>query len=186
MRNHHCLEYRVRVKARGKIRKNTRVPFGLPGVLLIRTTSGLLRKLPSITAAGGLDCARINSADSGLGANLGILITAMGPDRVCGQMPVDERTRQPYGLLHGGASVSLAETLGSIASHMVATVRGKRAVGLEINANHVGMATEGWVFGVASPIHLGRTTHVWHTEIRREDGGLVSVGRLTTALIDAT
>lgn len=144
-----------------------------------------MEKLRAITLGGGLDCARINSNGSGLGARLGILITAMGPDRICGQMPVDERTRQPYGLLHGGASVSLAETLGSIASHLVAAPQNKRAVGLEINANHVGMATEGWVYGQATPLHLGRTTHVWQTEIRRADGGLVSVGRLTTALINA-
>jgi 1,4-dihydroxy-2-naphthoyl-CoA hydrolase len=98
-------------------------------------------------------------------------------------MPVDHRTRQPYGLLHGGASVALAETLGSVASAFVVDRRQYNAVGLEINANHLRGVREGFVTGIARPLHLGKTTHVWDIRIYDEKEKLVCVSRLTVAII---
>jgi 1,4-dihydroxy-2-naphthoyl-CoA hydrolase len=93
--------------------------------------------------------------------HLGIKFTEVGEDFLKATMPVDERTRQPYGLLHGGASVALAETLGSIGSALVIDTELYNCVGLEVNANHIRSASEGLVTGIASPIHLGNSTHVW-------------------------
>jgi len=98
-------------------------------------------------------------------------------------MPVDDRTRQPYGLLHGGASAALAETLGSVASAYVIDREKYICVGLEINANHVRGAREGWVYGTAIPLHLGKTTHVWDIKIVDEREKLVCVSRLTVAIL---
>ncbi len=98
-------------------------------------------------------------------------------------MPVDERTKQPYGLLHGGASCALAETVGSVASAMVVDHSKFLCVGIEINANHVRSAKEGWVFGKATPLHIGSSTHVWDIRITNEDDQLVCVSRLTVAII---
>ena len=113
---------------------------------------------------------------------LGIVFTAIGPDWLSATMPVDARTRQPHGLLHGGASVLLAETLGSTAGG-ICVPDGQRVVGIEINANHLRGVREGIVSGTARPLHLGRSTQVW--EIRIEDGAgrLVCVSRLTLAVI---
>ncbi|MFC4727458.1 hotdog fold thioesterase [Coralloluteibacterium thermophilus] len=122
------------------------------------------------------------SRDTAIAA-LGIELTEVGPDFLRGRMPVDARTRQPYGLLHGGASVLLAETLGSTAGGLAAA-EGHGVVGLEINANHVRAVREGWVVGTARPQHVGRTTQLW--EIRIEDeasGKLVCVSRITLAVI---
>ncbi|MFY0600623.1 MAG: hotdog fold thioesterase [Cyclobacteriaceae bacterium] len=99
------------------------------------------------------------------------------------KMPVNEKTRQPFGLLHGGASVVLAETLGSISSNLVID-QNKIAVGLEINANHLRSVKEGFVYGKASPIHIGRSTHVWTIEISDEQDNLVCISRLTVSIID--
>jgi len=100
------------------------------------------------------------------------------------RMPVDHRTHQPFGLLHGGASVVLAETLGSVASFLLLTDPQKQqAVGLEINANHLRGVREGWVYGRVTPIHTGRTTHVWDIRITDEQKRLVCVSRLTVAVI---
>ena len=122
------------------------------------------------------------SADTAM-ASLGIVFTEIGPDYVRGTMPVDARTHQPYGLLHGGASVLLAETLGSSAGNLCAPP-GKRCVGMEINANHVGGIRDGHVVGTARPLHLGHSSQVW--EIRIEDaanGRLVCISRLTLAVV---
>ncbi|MGN6153223.1 MAG: hotdog fold thioesterase [Lysobacteraceae bacterium] len=122
------------------------------------------------------------SADTAM-ASLGIVFTEVGPDYVRGTMPVDPRTHQPYGLLHGGASVLLAETLGSSAGNLCAPP-GKRCVGMEINANHVGGIRDGHVVGTARPLHLGQTSQVW--EIRIEDaasGRLICISRLTLAVV---
>lgn len=144
-----------------------------------------MKKQQSITRYGGADLARVNApGGQGLGVALGIRITAVGPGLVCGEMPVDGRTRQPYGLLHGGASVSLAETLGSIGSHFLVRQEGRRAVGVEINANHVGAAREGMVFGEARPLHAGRGLHVWQIHIRDANQRLISTSRLTTYILD--
>ena len=117
-------------------------------------------------------------------AHVGIVVTEVGEDYICGKMPVDHRTTQPFGLLHGGASVVLAETLGSIASGLVADARTKKCVGLEINANHIRSATEGFVYGIAKAVHLGRTTHIWDIRIVNEAQKLVCVCRLTMAILD--
>jgi len=100
-------------------------------------------------------------------------------------MPVDDRTQQPFGLLHGGASVALAETVASLAAIMNIDIQKFRAVGLEINANHIRAKTEGTVKGTATPIHIGRTTHVWKIEIVDESDRLVCVSRCTMAIISA-
>ena len=115
-------------------------------------------------------------------AHLGIEFIEIGPDVLRARMPVDHRTLQPYGLLHGGASVTLAETLGSSASALC--VDGDKAVvGIEINANHVRGAKSGWVIGAARALHIGRSTHVWDIRIENEEGKLVCVSRLTVAII---
>jgi 1,4-dihydroxy-2-naphthoyl-CoA hydrolase len=113
----------------------------------------------------------------------GIEITEVGDDWVKGRMPVDARTRQIYGILHGGASCVLAETLGSMASGMVVDSSKYRIAGLEINANHVRSVSEGWVEGIARPLHLGRTTHIWDIRISNAEGKLVCISRLTTAVL---
>ncbi len=116
-------------------------------------------------------------------ATLGITFTAVGDDFLEGRMPVDERTVQPMGILHGGASVLLAETLGSCAaSHCVDPVR-EACVGLDINANHLRTVRSGAVTGRATPIHVGRTTQVWAIDIRDEQERRVCVARLTMAVI---
>jgi 1,4-dihydroxy-2-naphthoyl-CoA hydrolase len=116
---------------------------------------------------------------------LGIRVTAVGDDWLQGTMPVDHRTRQPYGLLHGGASVALAETLGSVAAMLTLDPGCERAVGLDINANHVRGVREGVVTGTARPLHLGRSTQVWEIRIENEAGQLVCVSRLTMAVVPA-
>ena len=114
---------------------------------------------------------------------IGIAVTEIGDDYVRGTMPVDARTHQPYGLLHGGASVSLAETLGSLGAMMCADARTQLAVGLDVNANHVRGVTDGIVTGTARPIHLGRTTQVWEIRIEDEQQRLVCIARLTVAIV---
>jgi 1,4-dihydroxy-2-naphthoyl-CoA hydrolase len=115
--------------------------------------------------------------------HLGIEFTEVGEDFLKGRMPVDDRTRQPYGLLHGGASVALAETLGSVGAAMVVDHHRFNAVGLEINANHVRGVREGYVTGVARPLHIGKTTQVWEIRITDERDKLTCVSRITVAII---
>ncbi len=115
---------------------------------------------------------------------LGIEITDFGPDYFCGKMPVDHRTVQPYGSLHGGASAVLAESLGSIAGGMKVNRDTQTVVGVEINCNHLRSARDGWVYGKATPVKIGRKIHVWNIEIKNEDDKLVAVSRLTLAVID--
>jgi 1,4-dihydroxy-2-naphthoyl-CoA hydrolase len=124
-------------------------------------------------------------ATRGLADKLGIEIVELTPTRVVATMPVDDRTQQPFGLLHGGASVALAETVASLAAIMNIDIQKFRAVGLEINANHIRAKTEGTVKGTATPIHIGRTTHVWKIEIVDESDRLVCVSRCTMAIISA-
>lgn len=113
---------------------------------------------------------------------LGIAFTEIGPDYLRATMPVDARTHQPYGLLHGGASVLLAETLGSSAGGLCAP-DGHGVVGIEINANHLRGVRSGLVTGTARPLHVGRSTHVWEIRIEDEAGRLVCVSRLTLAVV---
>lgn len=118
-----------------------------------------------------------------MGEYIGIEWVELGNDFLKARMPVDNRTKQPYGLLHGGASCVLAETIGSVASAMVVDHNRFACVGLEINANHVRSATSGFVTGIASPLHLGANTHVWDIKIYDEIQKLVCVSRLTVAII---
>ena len=121
--------------------------------------------------------------DGTMGAHLGIAFTEVGENYLKASMPVDERTRQPYGLLHGGASVALAETLGSVGSALVINPDEFYCVGLEINANHIRGVREGFVYGTALPLHLGNSTHVWDIKIHDEKEKLVCVSRLTVAIL---
>jgi 1,4-dihydroxy-2-naphthoyl-CoA hydrolase len=116
--------------------------------------------------------------------HLGIEYLEVGEDFLKARMPVDRRTHQPYGILHGGASVVLAETLGSLGAYLCVDPERKRAVGLEINANHLRPVSEGWVTGVAKPIHLGRTTQLWEIRIFNDQQKLVCISRHTVAVID--
>jgi 1,4-dihydroxy-2-naphthoyl-CoA hydrolase len=120
-----------------------------------------------------------------LAEHLGIEFTEKGEDYLVARLPVDARTVQPFRLLHGGASVALAETMGSIASWLTLPADSTQsAVGLEINANHLRAVRSGWVYGRATPIHLGRRTHVWEIRITDESQKPVCVSRLTVMLID--
>lgn len=108
----------------------------------------------------------------------------IGPDFLKMKMPVNKKTRQPYGLLHGGASCALAETIGSIASAMVIDTNQYACTGLEINANHIRSATDGFVWATAKPLHLGKSTHVWDIKILDDKDKLICVSRLTVAILD--
>lgn len=114
---------------------------------------------------------------------LGIRITEVGADFLRGTLPVDERTRQPFGLLHGGASVALAETLGSLAGWLCRPDDGSNVVGIEINANHLKGMREGVVTGTAKPLHIGNSTQVWEIRIENDAGALVCISRLTLAVV---
>jgi 1,4-dihydroxy-2-naphthoyl-CoA hydrolase len=116
--------------------------------------------------------------------HIGIEFTEIGPDYLRARMPVDGRTLQPFGILHGGASVALAETLGSTAAALVVDRTKQRVVGQEINANHVRAASEGYVIGTARPVHLGRRSHVWEIRIADEKDRLVCISRITMYVLD--
>ena len=127
---------------------------------------------------------RINdSIQNTMTSTIGIEITDIGNDFICGRMPVDERTTQPFGLLHGGASVALAETLGSIGGGIKVYSNNETVVGIEINANHLKSARDGWVYGKATPIRIGKKIQVWDIRITNESDELVCVSRLTLAVI---
>ncbi len=115
--------------------------------------------------------------------HLGIEFTEVGDDFLTARMPVDRRTIQPYGLLHGGASVLLAETVGSAAAHCCIDGSAWLTVGIEINANHVRGVREGWVHGTSRPLHLGRTTQLWEIRIVDDAARLVCVSRLTIGIV---
>ena len=121
------------------------------------------------------------ACDNTLVQCLGIEFTEIGEDFVEARMPVDERTMQPMGLLHGGASAALAETLGGAGAYL-AVPEGTICLGLEINANHLRPVPRGWVIGRATPIHIGRSTQVWNIAIRDEQGNLICISRLTVAV----
>jgi len=127
---------------------------------------------------------RINdSIQNTMTSTIGIEITDIGNDFICGKMPVDERTTQPFGLLHGGASAALAETLGSIGGGIKVYSNNETVVGIEINANHLKSVRNGWVYGKATPIRIGKKIQVWNIEITNEDDDLICVSRLTLAVI---
>ncbi len=127
---------------------------------------------------------QLNRLNSGtMSESIGIELTEVGEDYLKGKMPVDSRTVQPYGILHGGASAALAETLGSIAGMLVLDSEKEYCVGMEINANHIRSVRGGYVYGTAKPIHVGRKTQVWEIRIEDDGGKLVCISRLTLAVI---
>ena len=131
-----------------------------------------------------VDLDRINSWNRNtLVEHLGMRVTEVGDDFVRGTMPVDARTHQPFGLLHGGASVALAESLGSLAANLTLDNAREIAVGLDINANHVRAVTGGIVTGCARMLHIGRTTQVWEIRIEDSEQRLVCISRLTMAVV---
>lgn len=131
-----------------------------------------------------VDLAQLNAHSANtLMAHLDIRITAVDEDSLSGSMPVDARTHQPFGLLHGGASAALAETLGSTAANLCCDPARERTVGLEINANHVRAVHSGEVYGTARPLHLGRSTQVWDIRIVDAQQRLVCISRLTCAVV---
>lgn len=131
-----------------------------------------------------VDLAAVNAhAADTLVSNLGIVFSEAGEDWLRGTMPVDARTVQPYGILHGGASVALAETLGSVAGNLCVDTTREMVVGLEINANHVRAMRGGTVTGTARALHVGRSTQLWEIRIENDDGKLVCVSRLTLAVV---
>jgi 1,4-dihydroxy-2-naphthoyl-CoA hydrolase len=117
-----------------------------------------------------------------MGEQLGIEWVELGEDFIKARMPVDHRTKQPYGLLHGGASVALAETLGSVGAALSVDPARYIAVGMEINANHIRSVRDGFVIGTTRPVHRGATTQVWEIRIEDERGKLVCISRLTVAI----
>lgn len=124
-----------------------------------------------------------NWGENSMGHHLGMEWVELGPDYLRLRMPVDNRTRQPYGYLHGGASAALAETIGSVASALVIDLSKFICMGMEINANHVRAVKEGFVTATARPLHLGGTSHVWDIKIHDEKDKLVCVSRLTVAIL---
>ena len=131
-----------------------------------------------------LDIAQLNEfTPATMGHHLGMEWVEIGDDYLSLRMPVDERTKQPYGLLHGGASCALAETVGSVASHLVIDPAKFICVGLEINANHIRSAREGFVTAKAIPLHLGSSTHIWDIKIHDDQEKLICVSRLTVAIL---
>lgn len=116
--------------------------------------------------------------------HLSIDFVEIGENFLKGRMPVDHRTKQAYGILHGGASAAMAETLGSVGSNMVVDQSKYTCVGMEINSNHLRPAKDGYVFGIAKPFHLGKRNHVWGIEITNEEGKQICVSRLTIAVVE--
>ena len=123
------------------------------------------------------------SAQNTMLSALGIEITDMGEDFICGKMPVDHRTKQPFGLLHGGASVALAETLGSIGGESKVDNTNETVVGIAINANHLKSIRDGWVFGKATPLKISKKIQVWEIKITNEDNELICISCLTLAVV---
>jgi 1,4-dihydroxy-2-naphthoyl-CoA hydrolase len=128
---------------------------------------------------------QLNQLNKGnMGEHLGIEATEISSEYICARMPVDHRTKQPFGLLHGGASVVLAETLGSFAASVSVDLEKYQCVGLEINANHIRSVKEGYVYGKATALHVGRQTQVWEIRITNEAGQLVCISRITIAVLE--
>lgn len=130
--------------------------------------------------------AQLNAPSPTLTTHLGIEFIEIGPDFLRARMPVDQRTHQPMGLLHGGASVALAETIGSVGAYLLVNMKTQAVVGLEINANHVRAVRDGFVIATAKPTHIGRTTQIWEIRITDEADKLVCISRFTVAVLDKT
>lgn len=132
-----------------------------------------------------VDLTALNTLNqSSLAGHLGIEFVEVGDNFLTAKMPVDERTKQPFGILHGGASAALAETVGSVAATLCIDMSQQYAVGLDINANHLRPVKAGHVYGTARPVHLGRRTHVWQINITDEAQKLVCISRLTLMIVD--
>jgi 1,4-dihydroxy-2-naphthoyl-CoA hydrolase len=144
------------------------------------------RPLNTYISQAPTDLVQLNRhCQKGIERVLGIRITAMGPDFLCGEMPVDERTHQPFGVLHGGASIVLAETLGSLASFLVASDEpGTRVAGIEVSGSHVWSVRSGIVTGIARPVRLGRSLHFWRIDLRDQGKNLCCSARLTVKVGD--
>ena len=140
------------------------------------TSNGIWHHRPTL--------AQLNAAKNTMIEHLGIEMIELGDDFITARMPVDHRTHQPFGLLHGGASVTLAETLGSTGAMLSVDPAKYNVVGLEINANHVRGVRDGWVIGTARPLHRGRTTQLWEIRIADTADKLVCISRLTIAVIE--
>ncbi|MAB25006.1 MAG: esterase [Pseudomonadales bacterium] len=132
---------------------------------------------------GKVDLAALNAPKEDINTLLDVRIEDYGDDWITASMPVDKRTHQPYGILHGGASVVLAESLGSMASYLCIDSSRFYCVGLEVNANHLKAVKSGRVTAIAKPVHLGRTTHVWDIRLSNEEGALTCIARLTMAVV---
>jgi 1,4-dihydroxy-2-naphthoyl-CoA hydrolase len=144
----------------------------------------LAAKSPSF-ASNGVTTDILNQlSKNNMVEHLGIVFTEVGEDHISATLPVDNRTHQPFGLLHGGASVTLAETLGSVAASLCVDQNKQFCVGLEINANHIKSARDGFVTGTTRPIHIGKKTQVWEIKIVNPQNELVSISRITMAVID--
>lgn len=137
---------------------------------------------PIWKTAATLESIADNARDT-MVTHLGIEFLELGPDYLRARMPVDMRTHQPFGLLHGGASVALAETLGSIGANLCLERPDQAGVGLEINANHIRSVRSGWVYGTARPLHIGGSTQVWEIRIEDEKERPVCISRLTMAIV---
>ncbi|PWJ40871.1 hotdog fold thioesterase [Sediminitomix flava] len=131
-----------------------------------------------------LTAEKLNDNHNNMVGHIGIKFTEVSDGCLKATMPVDHRTKQPMGLLHGGASAVLAETLGSVGALCYIDMATQAPVGLEINCNHIKSAREGFVTGTATPIHLGKRTHVWEIKIHDEDENLICISRMTVAIID--
>ena len=118
-----------------------------------------------------------------MATTIGLELTDVGKDYVCGKIPIDKRTIQPFGFLHGGASVALAETIGSLAGQMQIDPEREIVLGIEINANHIKSVNEGWVYGKASPIKIGKNIQVWEIQVTDIEKKLVCISRLTLAVV---
>ncbi len=116
-------------------------------------------------------------------SHIGIVFTEIGEDYITAKMPVNSTTSQPMGILHGGASVTMAESIGSVGSHILIDNEKESAVGIEINSNHISSAKNGFVFGTGKMIHKGKSTHIWSIEIKDEKDKLISISRLTVMIL---
>lgn len=154
------------------------VYFYFKPVFMANVEKMLWKVKPDIQAVNQFGCGTLME-------QLGIEVTDIGDDYVRGRMPVDQRTKQPMGLLHGGASAALSESLGSVASWLIVMGEGKHVVGIEINANHLRSVTEGYVTGITRPVKVGRLLHVWETQIFDAAERLVCTSRLTVLVKDS-
>jgi len=135
--------------------------------------------------AKGISVDHLNALSKNtMAEQIGIEFTSIGEDYIEAKMPVDRRTHQPFGLLHGGASVALAETMGSVAAHCCVDNEKQFCVGLDINANHIKGVRSGFVKGVTRPVHIGKKTQVWEIRITTEDDELVCISRITMAVLE--